>query len=281
MHEGYEAICLPSHPYATTGGVVLVHRLIAEEQLGRYLTPEECVHHVDEIKTHNTADNLWVFKTNGDHTRYHLAKRNNLDYTLQCINGVYTCRLPKITELQICPQCKGVKSKRATLCQNCRKQYRQRNHKIDKMTLAQLLPTHSYLSIGKMFGISGTGVIKIAKRYGLYNKCYAECPSVPELMRTLQCGSTAQAAEHFGVSADTIHTWIKNNNITIVDPKYVCVETNTTYDTIKDAAMNMFPDIQYRSVCKRIKHSYTTGKPYKGYHWIKTEKTVAITDMRE
>lgn len=46
---------------------VLQHRMVAEETLGRKLSPDEDVHHINGIKTDNRPENLMVLK-HGQHT---------------------------------------------------------------------------------------------------------------------------------------------------------------------------------------------------------------------
>lgn len=60
MHpDGYILELAPEHPAAATQkGYVLQHRLVMEKQLGRYLTPNELVHHKNEDKTDNRPENL-------------------------------------------------------------------------------------------------------------------------------------------------------------------------------------------------------------------------------
>ena len=54
-------------------GSVLEHRLIMEDVLGRYLKDEEVVHHINEIKNDNRKENLLVFRTSSDHSRFHIT----------------------------------------------------------------------------------------------------------------------------------------------------------------------------------------------------------------
>ncbi len=49
----------------------LAHRVVAEQTLGRPLTQNEVVHHRDGNRYNNEPENLVVFPTLGDHSRFH------------------------------------------------------------------------------------------------------------------------------------------------------------------------------------------------------------------
>lgn len=73
-HEGrYWMRHAPDHPAANTIGYVLEHRLVMEERLGRYLRPDEIVHHINDDPTDNRVENLAVM-TQGEHARLHHTK---------------------------------------------------------------------------------------------------------------------------------------------------------------------------------------------------------------
>lgn len=69
IHDGYVLINNPDHPSASNG-YVLEHRLIIEKQIGRYLTPQETVHHRGK-KDDNRPHLLIAFISNPVHMRFH------------------------------------------------------------------------------------------------------------------------------------------------------------------------------------------------------------------
>jgi hypothetical protein len=75
MHgNGYVYEYAPDHPTATRKmPYVLQHRLVMEQTLGRFLEPDEDVHHEDEDKTNNDPANL-VLTKRSPHMAHHRAR---------------------------------------------------------------------------------------------------------------------------------------------------------------------------------------------------------------
>ena len=68
--DGYIMILVPDHPSANRDGYVFEHRVIMEKKIGRYLSSDEVVHHIDENKHNNDISNLLLL-TNQEHMALH------------------------------------------------------------------------------------------------------------------------------------------------------------------------------------------------------------------
>lgn len=84
------------HHLADVRGYAYEHRLVAEQKLGRRLTPEEIAHHDDENKSNNAPDNIEPLPSKAHHAAAHrrVALNNRMpgesNVTIKCACGCGT-----------------------------------------------------------------------------------------------------------------------------------------------------------------------------------------------
>lgn len=76
---GYVEIKNPGHHRSRKNGYVFEHILVVEEKIGRRLKEGEQVHHINEVKSDNSPENLEVL-TAAEHTRLHAIERRTGTY---------------------------------------------------------------------------------------------------------------------------------------------------------------------------------------------------------
>lgn len=73
--DGYILIYMPDHPRSNRHRYVKEQYVVVEKIIGRFLNKDETIHHINEIKTDNRPENLYLFPTNKEHRIYHLKQR--------------------------------------------------------------------------------------------------------------------------------------------------------------------------------------------------------------
>lgn len=140
LHIGYPYFIDYSHPLATgNSGRVMLHRHVASMKVGRWLTTEEHVHHIDENKLNNLPDNLEVLSIT-EHNKIHFTRLK----PIECKNcgSIFT---PKESAVSYC----SIK---------CSNNSRVKDKALTKELLEELLPYHSWKSLGQLLGYSDNGI---------------------------------------------------------------------------------------------------------------------------
>lgn len=163
----YKYITDKSHPRANADGSVYLHIIVAEKKLGRRLTQEEVVHHKDSNKLNNDPNNLMIFATKGDHTRFHMY---DCDENMLSVNsdGVYICN----QRPTICVDC-GVKiTKCGVRCKSCARKHNRKTRRPSKSELINILQDAkgNFTQIGKLYGVTDNAVRKWCDSYNLPRK---------------------------------------------------------------------------------------------------------------
>jgi hypothetical protein len=81
---GRTAVYVPEHPKANNRGYILEYRYIVEQAIGRFLTDEEQIHHINGDSSDNRLENLQIVSAS-EHSKIHsnltsLPPRRTLPY---------------------------------------------------------------------------------------------------------------------------------------------------------------------------------------------------------
>ena len=72
--SGYVLAYAPNHPKAHDDGYVMLHTVLMERSIGRYLKSNEVVHHINRIRNDNNLENLLLMDKR-EHQSMHAKER--------------------------------------------------------------------------------------------------------------------------------------------------------------------------------------------------------------
>lgn len=163
-YSGYKQIYMPDYYCATKMGFVAEHRYVAEQKLGRHLKKGEVVHHIDRNRLNNDPDNLLVFRSRQDHSRYH-----NGGTLIEMEDGTYisTNEKPQI----VCAYCgklfTPLYDTTKYCCKECCTLASRRVKRPTKSELKNLLLQFSMVQIAEIYGITDNGIRRWCIMYKL------------------------------------------------------------------------------------------------------------------
>ena len=73
--SGYVLAYVPKHPKAHSDGYVMLHTVLMERNIGRYLEPNEVVHHINHNRKDNRIENMKLMDKK-EHMRLHMTERH-------------------------------------------------------------------------------------------------------------------------------------------------------------------------------------------------------------
>jgi hypothetical protein len=91
---------IPRHPKANSKGLYPLHRVLAENEMGRLLEGDEIVHHKDGDKSNNALANLEVMARSA-HSKHHGLERGFDLIAFVCLCGKKVSLKPHIHRLRI------------------------------------------------------------------------------------------------------------------------------------------------------------------------------------
>ena len=176
MLNGYVLRYRPNHHRAIQSGgevgYVYEHVLVVERTLGRRLRRDEEVHHLDLWRSNNAPDNLIVIPV-AAHQRLHAWMNRGMPIYGQTMINMPD-RISTRAKIRRCPVCATPLDVQEEHCSvRCAGLSKRVCSRPSKEKLVSLLIKHSWLAIGKHYGVSDNAVRKWARSMNIDPARYA------------------------------------------------------------------------------------------------------------
>lgn len=179
--NGYRVVYCPEHPKSMKSdnwdGYIYEHIKIAEEYLGRPLSSDEVVHHLDEDRSNNRTENLLIL-LRSEHMKLHSWMKSCVTNGKPLDDNRMNSKKSKATTCEECGI--SLQNKQTKYCSlECRDVGTSRKSKIpSKSELEELLDAKtSYLALGRRYGVCDNAVRKWARKYGLLTTTLSQASS--------------------------------------------------------------------------------------------------------
>lgn len=153
MNNGYQYFFDKNHPLAHKDGKVLYHRHMASLKIGRWLTNEEIVHHIDGNRVNNDVNNIQVLESQREHTIIENKIRGN---TIHTISNCKDCS----------KELKMYDRNKSGLCGNCCRKSR-RIFDPEKEALQKLVWSMPTIKVAEIFNVTDKAIDKRCKLFGI------------------------------------------------------------------------------------------------------------------
>lgn len=173
--NGYRLIYLPEYHRAMTNrvhrGYVYEHIVEAEKMLGRHLTNNECVHHLDFNRANNAYSNLLVL-LHSQHGKLHAWLAAGAPINESCrLNRVNSVKSKSASEPKLCEVCgrqrQGTNKRFCSNACSAKVMHATKVPHPSKEQLAGEITTANWCALGRKYGVSDSAVRKWARKYRL------------------------------------------------------------------------------------------------------------------
>ena len=153
-------------------GYIQEHRLVMERALGRPLTKDEVVHHIDMNKLNNDVSNL-ILLSNLEHSILHARLRNSHVDKSDLLNPKKLRELVTDPGFKTCVDCGAPLSvsmlTRSAICRcvACSQLHARKVERPSREQLAQDVETTPYLVLEKRYGVCTVTIKKWMRAYGI------------------------------------------------------------------------------------------------------------------